>query len=406
MDEPIPIEGIIEGDPETLAVLCAAGGSAIVAYCSAVGVRENFAEIVVTALTTFRRGVVENAAQDPSQLQDLLLSATAQAAQWVAGVDPSRQQLAAGRAVLKSATIEPLAPGLAPQIIGALVAAAPVTALRGDAGAVRHAAEQQYVQRYDAQAGTTPTPAPRAPAVGPAAWIPPGLDLPAATVAPTPGWNVPDASAEAQPQGSGDTPPATPVAPRQPGGLVIKRGGHWPFGRRPRRSPPRPGGRGKIVLFTGIVGLALGGAIGVVATPEKTVRVDPVIVRPLDTPFTVDGAVFSVARTSTAAWARSIRRRAPRPGRAWLTLAAQTRNVSRPNYHPQGLGYRLRSAAGIVIGPETALGAGDTPEVGGRVPIGKRSSIHLAFQVPVGRRGLTLEYETGSRGQRVRVPLN
>ena len=160
------------------------------------------------------------------------------------------------------------------------------------------------------------------------------------------------------------------------------------------------------MLFAGVVGLALGGVIGVVATPEKTVRVDPVIVRPLDTPFTVDGAVFSVARTSTASWASSIRRRAPRPGRAWLTLAAQTRNVSRPNYHPRGLGYRLRTAAGIVIGPETALGAGDIPEVGGRVPIGKRASIHLGFQVPVGGRGLTLEYEPGSRGQRVRVPLN
>jgi hypothetical protein len=210
---------------------------------------------------------------------------------------------------------------------------------------------------------------------------------------------VPEATADAQPRGSGDSPPAT----RQPGALVIKRGGHWPFGRR--RSHHSPGGRGKI-LFAGVVGLVLGGGIGVVATPDKTVRVNPLIVRPLDTPFTVDGAVFSVARTNTASWASSLRRRAPRAGRVWLTMALQTRNVSRPNYRPRGLGYRLRTAAGIAVGPETARAAGDLAGVGGRLPIGKRSSIHLGFQVPVGERGLTLEYESSPRGQRVRVPLN
>ena len=37
MDDPVPIEGIIEGEPEALAAVCAAGGSAVIAYCSAVG---------------------------------------------------------------------------------------------------------------------------------------------------------------------------------------------------------------------------------------------------------------------------------------------------------------------------------------------------------------------------------
>jgi hypothetical protein len=221
---------------------------------------------------------------------------------------------------------------------------------------------------------------------------------------------VPDAPPDAQAGGSRDAPPATAAPTPRPGAIVIKRGGHWPFGRRPRqpsrRSHGGPGGRGKVALFAGVVGLALGGAIGVVATPEKTARVDPVVVRPLDTPFTIDGAVFSVARTRTASWASAIRRRTLRPRRVWLTLAMQTRNVSRPDYQPRGLGYRLRTAAGIVLGPETARAAGGAAEVGGRLPVGKRASIHLGFQVPVGERGLTLEYDSSPRGQRVRVPLN
>ena len=50
MDDPIPIEGIIEGEPESLAAVCAAGGSAIVAYCSAIGAQAHVAETVVAAL--------------------------------------------------------------------------------------------------------------------------------------------------------------------------------------------------------------------------------------------------------------------------------------------------------------------------------------------------------------------
>jgi hypothetical protein len=129
-------------------------------------------------------------------------------------------------------------------------------------------------------------------------------------------------------------------------------------------------------------------------------------VRPLDTPFTVGGAVFNVARTDQASWALAIRRRPPEPGRTWLTLAAQTRNVSRVNFHPRGLGYRLRTPAGIVIGPVMALAGGEIPADGRALAIGKRTSVHLGFQVPQGQRDLTLEFDPTSRGTRIRVPLN
>ena len=429
MDDPIPIEGIIEGDPAALAAVCAAGGSAIGAYCAVLGAQAHAAETAVAALASFRRGVVANAQQEPSQLELLLLAATDRAARDVAGVTPSPLERAAAQSALEQAVTGPLPPGLAPRIIRALVDAAPVTALGGDVAAVRRAAEEHYVRSFDGGSATQAR-SPQPPGTPAAAWVPTEILTEPASYAGAPlaepGWHTPAGEADApsavpppggEPADAQSAAPATAPATdattappaREPGTLVIKRGGHWPFRRRPR--PPSPvhrgaGARGRSVLLAGAVGLALGAGIGVVAAPERTVERDPVLVRPLDTPFAADGAVFNVARTGTASWARAIRRQAPRAGRTWVTLAAQTRNVSRRNFRPRGLGFRIRTAAGIVVGPETALVAGAIPAIGGRLATGRRTSVHLAFQVPSGAPGLTLEFDPGPRSLRVRVPLN
>ncbi|MEA2195040.1 MAG: hypothetical protein QOG42_1474 [Solirubrobacteraceae bacterium] len=442
VDEPVPIEGIVEGDPEVLATMCAAGGSAIVAYCAAVGAQTGVAETAVAALATFRRGVVDNAHEEPSELEQLLLSATAQAARRMAGIKPSQARLKAGKAALEGAVTEPLPPGFAPRIIRALVDAAPVTALGGDATAVRRAAEEHYIRTFDdrhAQAVPPPAPPPPTPppAAAPGAWLPPDLldDRAASSapaLAPDAAWGAPaDASptpaaaaAAAGFEAAPAPPPEDPAAavaaapPSPPPGAPPElpgadwRGGPariWSRLRQRRRSShgtSSAAGRGRNVLIAGVVGLAVGGGIAAMATPQKTVRPDPVLVRPLDTPFAVDGAVFNVARTGTALWALKIRRRPLQPGHAWLALAAQTRNISRANFHPRGLGYRLRTASGVVIGPDTALVAGEISAVGGRLPVGKRTSVHLGFQVRSAQQGLTLEFDPSPRGPTVRVPLN
>ena len=424
MDEPVPIEGIVEGEPESLAVVCAAGGSAVLAYCAAAGAQERIEETVVTALATFRRGVVQHADQDPSQLEQLLVSCTMAAARRVARVDPPPVQQAAAQVALESAVTAPLAPGLAPRIIRALVAAAPVTALGGDVAAVRGAAEQHYAQMFDGRQAATSAPAATSArgAGTEAAWVPSELADVDAWAANT--LAVGPAGAQWRPGGpepAGEAPEAdhvppppppsgpTPVAP-PPGALVIKRGGHWPFKRRPRKAP-RAGGSGasgatRNVVIAAVAGLALGAGLVAVATPEKEVEPDPTLVRPLDTPFTIDGAVFNVARTNQALWALAIRRRPLREGRTWLTLAAQTRNIDRPNFFPRSLGYRLRTPSGLVIGPDTAQLPGGITAARGRLPAGERSSVHLGFQVPRAQRGLTLEFDATPRGPRVRVPLN
>ena len=423
MDDPVPIEGIIEGEPEALAAVCAAGGSAVTAYCSAVGADARVAETVVAALSTFRRAVVEHADQSPTQLEKLLVSATAEAARRVAGVDPAPVQQAAAVVALEGAVTAPLAPGLAPRVIRALVAAAPVTALGGNATAVRRAAEKHYVRMFDSQARAAPRPpaAPRpATAAGEAAWVPPelaGIDaeaLNARALTPAGQWDAPAQAPAAAPEPGPESkseprePPAPAAAPPQHA-LVIKRGGHWPFKRRPRKAP-RAGGAAaahtRNAVVAAVAGLAVGAGVVAVAMPAEEVEPDPAIVRPLDTPFTVDGAVFNIARTNQALWALEIRRRPLREGRTWLTLAAQTRNIDRPNFLPRSLGYRLRTPSGLVIGPDTAEVPPSLTAARGRLPPGQRSSVHLGFQVPRAQRGLTLEFDPSPRGPRVRVPLN
>lgn len=417
MDEPVPIEGIVEGEPDALAAVCAAGGSAILAYCSAVGAHARVAETVVAALADFRRGVVEHADRDPWQLETLLLSCTADATRRVAGADPSPVQEAAAQVALENVVTAPLAPGLAPRIIRALVEAAPVIALDGDAAAVRRASERHYERMFD---GRSPAAA-SSTAEG---WIPPELaDLDAeavnarAVIAPVRrSTAAPQAPVEAPEDAHGPPPPPppdAPLAPPQPGAIVIKRGGHWPF-RRSRKASRGGGGRGgagghgtRNALLAGVVGLALGAGIAFVAMPQAEVRRDAVLVRALDTPFTIDGAVFNIARTDRAEWARAIRRRPLRAGRTWLTLAAQTRNIDRPNLRPRSLGYRVRTATGIVIGPDTAQVPAELTAAGGRQAVGQRSSVHLGFQIPSGQRGLMLEFDpVPHRGPRIRLPLS
>lgn len=436
MDEPVPIEGIIEGEPESLAALCAAGGSAVLAYCATVGVRARVAETVVSALATFRRGVLEHADEEPARLEKLLVSCTADAVRRVARVDPSPVQEAAAQVALETAVTAPLHSALVPRIIRGLVEAAPVTALGGDAAAVRRATVEHYGRIWDGEQAAAPvaparavapSPAPAPPAARPprdaeGEWVPPeltGVDADAAANASA--LVAPRRTMEREPPADPEPPvelpehaplppPAAPTLPPAPGALVINRGGHWPFRRR-SGAASRGGwdgslASGRSVLLAGVAGLAVGAGVVALAMPEGEVQRTSSLVRTLDTPFTVDGAVFNVARTNQAEWALEVRRAPLRPDRAWLTLAVQTRNAGRPVFAPRSLGYRLRTSDGIVIGPDSAEVASNVAAAGGRQAVGARASVHLAFQVPRAQRGLTLEFDPSPRGPHVRVPLN
>ena len=131
-----------------------------------------------------------------------------------------------------------------------------------------------------------------------------------------------------------------------------------------------------------------------------------ILERPIDTPFVAADAAFEIVRPSTARWAVAVRERELRPGYRWITLAAHTRNVDRANFRPRTLGYRLRTGDGLVIGPEVATIPGSLIDAGGVLKVGGRTSVHLGFQVPNENFDLSLEFDPGRGGPRIRVPLN
>ena len=140
--------------------------------------------------------------------------------------------------------------------------------------------------------------------------------------------------------------------------------------------------------------------------PEKEGPQNSILVRPLDTPFTVDGAVFNVARTRQALWALQIRRRPPRPG----ALVGHARGPD-AQHQPAGLlSARARLPAAHRNRDRDRPRYGEVPSdvaaARGRQAIGKRSSVHLGFQVPSAQPGLTLEFDPGPRAPRIRVPLD
>jgi hypothetical protein len=114
-------------------------------------------------------------------------------------------------------------------------------------------------------------------------------------------------------------------------------------------------------------------------------------------PMTASGARFEVAPITAAKWARQIRRRDQRSGYRWVTIAVRARNLTRPSLAVRELGYRLRTGAGVIIGPLVLDIAQATAGVrSGRLATGAQASAHLGFEVPAdARRGLTFVFDPG-----------
>ncbi len=432
--------GIRDGEPQALAELCAAGGSAVVAYCEAAGARPRVAEAAIRALATFRYRVAGDVDLAPEQLGLLLLSVTRDAALREGGAGVTRESMEAADASFGIAPPARLAPGLARDMIGAIVAAAPVSAADGDGVALCDAIEERYTRIFE-QAGA-PREEPAAAQVSSAgsgvnSWVPADLQTPgtsgAETASSTPGsrWRPEglEARSHIEPAPTAPVPLGYASAPETAGPadrmepyedddedhaapfsglrrLKVAR----PRLPRPRRRSPPPGGapsRDPRPLVVGaIAAVAVAVAALVISAPEPAVEQGVIQVRPLDTPFEAAGAVFEAARTRTAQWAITLRQREPREGRKWITLAVHTRNAARANFHPRALGYRLRLSSGLVVGPDTATVPDALFDAGGRLLKGRRASVHLGFQVPQPKTEFSLEFDPGPGSPRIRVPLN
>jgi len=449
--------GIRDGDPQSLAVLCALGGSAVVAYCEAADTSARVADAAVWALAAFRHRVADSGERDSAELERLLLSATRHAVVQLSGAQLPPDRLRDADAAFDNAAGAPLPPGLARDIIRALVDAAPVAVLNGNGKAVREATEQRYARVYERRDGSTAQPAPAGedlwlPAGGEATthdappmpagenpWVPSVLlgharpaaaaDAPAPRaddpLSPAPGWEPPATGFESpapvwEPPAPGFEPPA-PAPVHQPLEHEPQPLEHEPpptaGPRRARRMPrlalPRALRRGdgaaprnRRVLLLGAAVLVLAALAAFALTRSGSDgTVGAILERPIDTPFVAADAAFEIVSPTTARWAVAVRERELRPGYRWITLAAHSRNVNRANFRPRTLGYRLRTGDGLVIGPEVATIPGSLTDTGGVLKVGGRTSVHLGFQVPNANFDLSLEFDPGSGSPSIRVPL-
>jgi len=113
-------------------------------------------------------------------------------------------------------------------------------------------------------------------------------------------------------------------------------------------------------------------------------------------PLSASGVRFAIAPIKHASWARQIRVRPPRFGHHWVTIALRMRNLSRPYLVLGGLGYRLHTQAGVVVGPRVIdLSARSQRPPSGRLVIGARRSVHLGFEVPSRSGRLTFAFDPG-----------
>jgi len=382
-----------DGEPQTLAALVAVGGWSVVSYCERAGAGEDAAHAVLLAFVRFRRRAIEAGDEAAANLERILLESARDAVDELRGDAPAPEQSRAAEDAFAHVSPRPLSARLATQVLRALVDAAPVD---GEPSAVRAAAERIYAEAYDA--------AEPAAAVAGEDELDPASPLLVRAMQE-------GAAAAPPPAAQAQAPPGPPVRPSRDAARL-------------KRVPP--GLRAVaaaallvlLVVLVVLVVLVTGGddASRTTAPTARTVTVaapagasGPQVARgTAREPLTASGARFEVAPIRNAKWARQIRKRQLRSGRRWVTIAVRARNLTRRSLSPGGLGYRLRTRAGLIIGPVVVELADATAGVrGGRLAIGAQASAHLGFEVPADARdGLTFMFEPGGLGDpAVLVPL-
>jgi hypothetical protein len=359
-----------DGDPQALAALLAVGGWAVVSYCERASAGDDVAGAVLLTFVTFRRRAIEAGDEAAAELERILLQSARDAVDEVRGDAPAPDESRAAQDAFVRASPRPLSARLATEALRALVDAAPVS---GEPSAVYEAAERSYAEAYEAGEA--------APMVTGEERLWPASPLLAQAA------NGHDA-VEAPPPVA---PAARPSAPA-----------------RLRRLAPvsvAAGAAALLVLLVILVVLLTGKD----EAPRSTAaapRVATVVVPPASArqvirgaprkPLTAAGVRFAIAPIKHASWARQMRARPPRFRHHWVTIALRVRNLSRPYLVLGGLGYRLQTQAGVVIGPRVIdLSARSQRPPSGRLVMGARRSVHLGFEVPAGAGKLTFAFDPG-----------
>jgi hypothetical protein len=363
-----------DGDPQALAALLAVGGWAVVSYCERASAGDDVASAVLLTFVTFRRRAIQAGDEAAAEFERILLQSARDAVDEVRGDAPAPDESRAAQDAFVRASPRPLSARLATEALRALVDAAPVS---GEPSAVYEAAERSYAEAYEAGEA--------APMVSGEERLWPASPLLAQAA------NGHDA-VEAP-------PPQVVVAPApRPS----------PTPARLRRLAPVSVAAGAAVLVVLLVVLmvVLTGNDKAPRRTAATPRVATVVVPPASArqvirgaprqPMTASGVRFAIAPIKHASWAERIRARPPRFRHHWVTIALRVRNLSRPYLVLGGLGYRLQTQAGVIIGPRVIdLSARPERPSTGRLVMGARRSVHLGFEVPAGAGKLTFAFDPG-----------
>jgi hypothetical protein len=389
-----------DGEPQALAALVAVGGWSVVSYCERAGAGEEVARAVVLAFVRFRRRAIEAADEAAADLERILLESARDSVDELRGEAPAAEQSRAAEDAFARTSPRPLSPRLATQVLRALVEAAPVD---GEPAAVRAVAERSYAEAYEAGE-------PAAAVAGEAGLAPASPLLVRAAQGGAAAAAPPRAPQAAPP--SGDSARAPAQAPA--GGAAV------PPLRQRMSVPPVWRAVGGAALLIALIVLITGGddAPPTTAPAARTVTVTatggagtsgPPVARGLPRePVTASGARFEVAPIRKAIWARQIRKGQTRRGYRWVTISVRARNLTRHSLTVSGLGYRLLTRPGVIVGPAVVDLAAATAGVHrGRLAVDAQASVHLGFEVPAdARRGLTFAFEPGGLDEpTVVVPL-
>jgi hypothetical protein len=220
--------------------------------------------------------------------------------------------------------------------------------------------------------------------------------------------------------------PAPPVAPPK------ERAARGPAARGGLLGRPRP--RPAILTAAALAILAAGAAVawltgltssgkpatrsGLISPLEETTTngtttnggsaspVSPVINRQTNTPFVLAGARFVVSANATQPWTDFKRTVHPGPGRRWLLVGMQVRNISRAGFDPRVLHYRVTTRSGVTYFPNVRYGTGpDVNHPANPVRVGATVQVELAFQVPTSAAGLQLAFDPTGQHERLVVAL-
>jgi len=399
-----------DGDPRALAALVAVGGWSVVSYCERAGAGEDVASAVVLAFVTFRRRAIQAGDDAAADLERILLESSRDAVDERSGEAPAAQDARAAEEAFARSSPRPLSPRLATGVLRALVDAAPVG---GEPFEVRAAAERGYAEAYAA--------AHAAPAVTGEERLAPASPL-LLRAAQDGGAAVEEVVPEAQPPEPAGPAPA-PAAERpspSPAGPRV----------RPSLPPalsnlsPRWVAGGGVLLLVVIVVIASGGGSDRAKTTSLASPTTTATTRDTTTatttapaapataqiirgtpraPLSASRARFEIVPITDASWAQKIRRQPRRETYRWVTVAVRTRNTGDRVLALRGLGYRLRTRNGAIIGPlVTEL----TGAPGGRLAVGRRGSAHLGFEIPPDAGSLTFAFDPGGLEQpTVLVPI-